>query len=83
MKTVKIGLISRRQFALAFIEGESTTTALPTLNEILSDENNAWEWQYALQDNIDAVLDLKVGERLNMNFNRDNADSFGTIKRIK
>ncbi len=78
---------SKRMFAVVFIEGESTySNPAVKLHEIYPEGHvpmgSQWEWHYAIQDNIDEVLDLKPGERLQMNFNRDNADSAGFIKRI-
>lgn len=75
-------LPSKRKFVVAFIEGDAAVTQFPTLAEILTEKNgNDWEWKYAIQDKFDELLDLKVGDRLLMNFNRDNADSAGYIKR--
>jgi hypothetical protein len=74
---------SKRKFLIVFIEGVSSVVSRElSLNEILKEDNNAWEYIYAIQDNIDNILDLKLGERLEMQFNRDNKDSFGIIKRI-
>ncbi len=77
----KIELPSSRQYVVAFIEGESANTFFPTLSEILTDDN--MEWKYAIQEDFDKLLDLKIGDRLLMNFNRDNIDSAGYIKRVK
>jgi hypothetical protein len=72
---------SRRFYAIAFIEGDSTNTHFELLEQILDD--NGYEYRYAMQDQIDAILDLKIGERHQMKFNRDNEDSDGFIKRIE
>ena len=72
---------SKRRYVVAFIEGEAAVTQFPSLSEILEDSND--EWKYALQDQFDRVLDLQIGERIQLHFNRDNADSLGCIKRIK
>lgn len=84
-----LNLPTKRAFAIVFIEAD-VTASFPcrTLQEILAADNsknnsNDFEYIYAIQDNIDAVLDLKLGERLMMNFNRDSADSTGFIKRIR
>lgn len=78
-------MITKRTYAIAFIEGDSTNShPAISLSEILREEpTNDYEYYYAIQENLDAVLDLKVGDRLQMNFNRDNEDSAGFIKRIK
>lgn len=74
-------LPSKRRYVVAFIEGEAAVTQFPSLSEILEDSND--EWKYALQDQFDRVLDLQIGERIQLHFNRDNTDSLGCIKRIK
>lgn len=74
---------SKRLFTVAYLEANFTYSN-PGLNleqVYLNDEE--LEWKYAIQENIDKVLDLKVDERLVMNFNRDNSDSAGFIKRIR
>jgi hypothetical protein len=74
-------LPSKRKYVVAFIEGTAAVTQFPSLSEILEDSND--EWKYALQEHLDRVLDLKVGERIQLHFNRDNADSLGQIKRVE
>lgn len=80
-------LHSIRFFLIAFIEDNSISTHFETLENILDmtpgNNNNDCEYRYAMQDNIDNILDLKVGERLLMKFNRDNPDSEGYIKRVE
>jgi hypothetical protein len=77
---------SKRMFSIAFLEGESTFS-MPgiRIERILNPEPDGkdYEHYYAMQENIDGILDLKVGERLTMKFNRDNSDSDGFIKRLK
>lgn len=75
---------SKRKFAFAFIEDnepESTDRGGVSLDEILNNKQQL-ECFYAIEENIDNILDLKPGERLLMKFNRDNPDSEGFIKRI-
>lgn len=74
-------------FAVVFIEGDSTySNPCVRLSELIYDndsDENGYEWQYSICENMPAVMELKVGERLQMNFSRDNPDSAGFIKRIK
>lgn len=79
---------SKRRFAIAFIEGTATVSnPSVTIGQIVGTETapdlDGFEYQYSMKDNLDAILDLRVGERLKMNFNRDNEDSAGFIKRIE
>lgn len=81
MKTATT-LPSSRRFAVAFIEGESISTFWPSISELLADDNS--EWKYAIQEQFDEILDMRVGDFRPMRFLRDNtSDGFGYIKRIK
>lgn len=84
MKTINLlEILDKRFFAIAFIEGNGCTSTILTLEEILMKDNNA-EMYYAMQERIDEIVTLKVGERIKMWFNRDNSqDSDGYIKRIE
>lgn len=72
---------SKRRYIFCFIEGKYASSGELSINDML-DTNNDYEYIYALQDNIDLILDLKVDEKLNLKFNRDYKDSDGVIKRI-
>jgi hypothetical protein len=80
-------LQSIRIYTIVYLESDFTySNPCVKLSDIYDDdykEGKDFEWKYAIQDNIDKVLDLREGERLQMNFNRDNKDSAGFIKRIK
>lgn len=80
MNTTK-NLLSKRQYIATWIEGDAVCNQYPTLSDILDDDN--YEWKYALQDIFDELLDVTVGCRMEVQFNRDNKDSLGFIKRIK
>lgn len=74
--------ISKRYYVIAFIEGNGCYTNFLTLETILEDSND--EYKYSIHERIEDILKLEVGERLRMNFNRDNTrDSEGFIKRIE
>lgn len=79
MRTIQC---SKRKFVITFIQGDEGFTTAATLPEIL-DENEEWEWKFSVHEEIDNVLDLKIGECYFMKFNRDNPDSNGVIKRIQ
>lgn len=79
-----IGFASKRHYSLAWIENKTPCTlTCASVFDLFNTGDNAYEYCYAVQDNADAVLDLKVGERTLMNFNRDNPDSSGYIIRVK
>lgn len=64
------------------MEGEYVGSGEISINEIINHKED-FEYIFAMQENLDAILDLKVGEKLSLKFNRDYEDSDGFIKRIK
>ena len=73
---------SLRKYIFCFIEGDYAGTGELTINEIFFPSVD-FEYIYAMQDEIDKILDLKKGEKLPLKFNRDYKDSDGFIKRIQ
>jgi hypothetical protein len=73
----------RYQFAITTDKGLYTDTANGTdlVRKSLASEN-MYEWFYAIQDRIDDVLDLKVGESMYFQHDRGDAKSRGIILRI-
>jgi len=78
MKTLN----SNRKYIFSFIEGEYAGTGELSINDIINHKED-FEYIFAMQENLDAILDLKVGEKIGLKFNRDYEDSDGIIKRIK
>jgi hypothetical protein len=74
-------LNSKRKYVYTFIEGNYASSGDLSIYDILNPNNN-YEYIYALQANIDLILDLKVGEKISLKFNRYFKDSDGVIKRI-
>ena len=79
--------MSNRKYIVAFIEGKAAFTQEIPLERILpigrkvSSNDNDFEWIYAMQSDIDDILDLKIGEHCYMSFNRDQSVP-GVIRRI-
>jgi len=73
---------SKREFMISFIEGESFVNVKTDLINLI-DAKEEYEFQFAIHEEIDSVLDLKPGESFVMSFNRDNNSNIGTIKRTK
>ena len=73
---------SVRKFAMSFSDQGSVklTTLECSLDEILEDDGS--ELNYALQEDIDSILDLRIGETKYFSASRDD-DSKGIILRIK
>jgi len=75
---------SNRKFQVAICDNASNIIVQTiSIEELIhGPEDNLSEWEYALRDDIDAVLDLKVGESMYFQPNRDNAGTKGIIFRI-
>jgi hypothetical protein len=81
---------STRSYCISYFDGLNVQVHKPVyLYEfyyaIYNDESddNLYEWKYACQDMIDAILDLKVGAMMLMYYNRDNENiDKGVIYRI-
>jgi len=73
-----------RTYLVVFIEGETIFSERMILRDMVNPKEGAtMEYHYSMMDKTDKILDLRVGERLIMNFSRDNSsDSSGMIKRI-
>jgi hypothetical protein len=52
-----------------------------TLEELMTEQDDAFEFIYALQEELDKILDLKVNECINFNPSRDNKSFKGVIGR--
>lgn len=81
-------MTSKRTYAATWIEGanpcsDNNIHLADFIDNKTSGKYDHPEYIYAIADNLDPVLDLQVGEHLQMCFNRDNKDSWGIIKRIK
>ena len=74
---------SNRIYLVAFIEGENVVAERIYFYRLFEEIENEYEYMCAIRENIDSILNLKIGDRFNMHFNRDNGDSFGSIKRVQ
>lgn len=79
MANLKIN--STRTYQIAFTEKTEIYTQTKTLLDILNLDNKGYEWQYAIAEIVDIVLDLKCGQALQFNHNRDDEYSFAIILR--
>ena len=77
---------SRRSFNIVSTSGCKTNLIQDTftwsLNDLLSEDND-YETAFALQDILDEVLDLRFGDALYFQPNRDNQKTKGIIVRVK
>ncbi len=72
---------SRKYNIVGFEYGEVINETL-TLFQLLKPYKDGFEYIYAVQEETDNILDLKVNETINISLNRDNKDCKGVICRI-
>lgn len=79
---------SKKEWLLTFKPSEiykigSTDIKVNLLSIYEKSENeNDFEYNYALQDSIDEILDMKINETIYFQYNRDNKNSKGLLTRI-
>lgn len=74
--------MSKRQFEVVGFEGGQKVKVKFSVSRLF-DKKEEQELFYTLQEVIDNVLDLKVGEALFIDLNRDNREDKGVILRTK
>lgn len=77
---------SRRKYKIAICDNVGLTVEKLTVKSLLRESTpneNRYEYIYALQDIADEVLDLKTGESMVFQPNRDDPNSKGIILRIE
>lgn len=73
---------SRRSFALCVPDGEEIKVAYFNLMDLLFvKEEDETEEDYALEEQLDEILDLKVEENMSVYLNRDGEKKYGTLYR--
>jgi hypothetical protein len=89
---ITLEINSRRQYSLLFFEGNDhivihDISISDIYNQTDEEEDEGcgglYEWKYSLQDEIDTLLDMKLGETVNIYGNRDDKNSLGAIKRTR
>ena len=74
-------ILSRREWVLTFKLGSTEKVNLLSIYEKSENEND-FEFKYALQDSIDEILDMKINETIYFQYNRDDKNSKGLLTRI-
>lgn len=72
---------SKRKYGVLISENGESVKERITINRLMNPTENDYEWVYAALDIIDEILDLKNGECLYFQPNRDNKLSKGIITR--
>lgn len=75
-----MNLNSKREYRVLLVENGNDTSIYQSLKNILADDGA--EVNYAMQEIIDSILDLKVGESLYFQPNRDDRNSKAIIFRL-
>lgn len=73
---------SRRRYTIAVADQHGLSTERLSLNTLFRNKEG-YEYKYAIADMIDAILDLKEGESLYFQSNRDDTNSKGIILRTQ
>lgn len=75
---------SRKYIVTGFETGSTEATVKEySLEELLTDDKYGLELTYSLQDDIDCILDLDVGEVRNVDMCRKGTvNSIGLVKRV-
>jgi hypothetical protein len=76
-----MALISDRKYTIMVAENGDTATIKAALGNLINPHENDNECVYALNDMMDEVLDLKKGESMYFQPNRDNKLAKGIITR--
>jgi len=76
---------SKRKFVCVWCEApeyymQKATVSFERL--IKKDTDNTPEYIYAMQDELDKIIDMKVGDQISFSFCRDHA-SLGSITRVQ
>ena len=79
---INISEISKRKYVAIGNEGAQIFEIEFNFYELLKEDENATEVFYAMQGKTDEILDLKNGESLYFQANRDNENDKGIILRI-
>lgn len=72
---------SKREWVLTFKLGSTEKVNLLSIYKKSENEND-FEFNYALQDSIDEILDMKINETIYFQYNRDDKNSKGLLTRI-
>lgn len=75
-------IFSKREWVLTFELGDTEVVNLATIYE-KTDQENDFEYNYALQEIVDEILDMKFNETIYFQHNRDDENSKALLTRIK
>ena len=75
-------ILSKREWVLTFELGDTEVVNLATIYE-KTDQENDFEYNYALQEIVDEILDMKFNETIYFQHNRDDENSKALLTRIK
>ena len=72
---------SKREWLLVFELGDKEKVNLETIYK-KSEQESDFEYNYALQESIDTILDMKVNKTILFQHNRDDKNSKALLTRI-
>jgi len=74
--------MSKRKYIVTGFDNCKPFTQEVTFEELVSSKVNNYEFIYTLQEDLDSILDLKVGQSLYVKTTRDGSEDLGVICRI-
>lgn len=74
---------SKRAYTVAGFENGHFVRFELSIKDLVEDKEDSFESLYAIQEEVDEILDLKVDETLSVSLNRDNKNCKGILLRIK
>ena len=78
-------VLSNRKWKLIMLDGSNVIEVNVDLETIYqkTEQENDYEYNYAIQERIDDLLDMKPDEKIFFQFNRDDKNDTGLIYRIE
>lgn len=75
-------MYSKRKYSISGFENGHPVNFQLTIQDLITNKDDAFESLYAIQEETDKVLDLKVDETMFVSLNRDNKNCKGVLLRI-
>lgn len=73
---------STRSYLITGYEGSVRLSEKLSLKSLLNIKKDDYEYIYAIQEDTDKILDLKVNETMYVSLNRDNVNDKGVLLRV-
>lgn len=79
-----MNIISNKVFEIFFVEDFVFTEITFSMEELLNDDSeNPFEWQNCIVEKFDTICEMKKGDTIFIETNRDSVNSKGVLLRSK